>query len=161
MSRPTGFSMRTLFVVTAVAAISLLPIVKPSVWWAALFPAAACLATVRTASLYVPADDQLKAFWGPFTIGVAAYLAAVMFVGYVAFLGEANFWGGVLTVRLWMLVHGDADSPDVTPYDFVAFTVSVHLVIACVTSLLATEAVKSFATKTPMAPHASSDEEGV
>ena len=69
MHHPSRYNVRSLLGVTTLAALVLLPIVKPSVWWTLLFPAASSLVVVRTVSLFVVTAERCKVFWACFAAG--------------------------------------------------------------------------------------------
>jgi len=138
------FTLRSLLVLTALIAVALLSLVKPSVAWLLLLPP---LATIFCVYAFVRAvakpPDQV--WWISFLVGVAAFLFMVAYIelegailgnGPPPAMGTAQLGG-----LIWQVFHPNSPLPNnsgTNEPEFASFCISLHMILAVACSAAST-----------------------
>jgi hypothetical protein len=136
------FRLITVLALTKVFAIALLALVRPSVVWLFLWPPLACLAVVFAAIRAITTSRE-RLFWIGLIVGVTAYGGSVLFIELISAVnGGPETASSVVVALVWELIHGTEPSlrgpARRGDMEFVSFTISLHVFVTVLFSLIAT-----------------------
>ena len=136
------FRLKTVLALTAVVAVALLALVKPSVAWLVIMPLLGCIAGVFAVIRAITTPRE-RIFWLGLIVGVVAFGGCVVFVELMsAVLGGLQTVASTVGTWTWELIHGTKPSSAVSPrfnnLEVVSFTISLYFIVATLVSLVAT-----------------------
>jgi hypothetical protein len=135
------FRLFTVLVLTALFAIALLALVRPSVVWLIILPPLTCIALVFAAIRAITTPRE-RTFWLGLIVGLTAYGGCVLFVELTAVIGGPQTVSSTVGAWAWEYIHG-TDPSQGRPQRFrnlevVSFCISLYVVVGTLISFVAT-----------------------
>ena len=132
------FRLSSLFLAMGFAAVAMGALARPSIYWALTVPAAMSLLYVVAIHKCI-ALPHVRAFWASLVAGQSVYLLLVLVVRqFFMYDGSWDVWQVYLGTPAWKIIHGNVPLTSIingySRFDFIGFTVSLHVVCAILIS---------------------------
>jgi hypothetical protein len=145
------FRLLTVLGVTAVFAIALLALVRPSIVWLFIWPSLGCVTAVFATARAITTPRE-RIFWTGLVVGMCVYIGCVLFVEFIgAVIGGPGTPGALLSGWVWAFIH--ETEPQLRQggrpfrnanFEMVGFAVTLYFFIGTLFSLVASLLAQAF-----------------